>query len=197
MTRALNRVGAQALGPLLKTKGFRKQARTWRRRAGPDGAVHVVNLQGSMFGTRVEGRCALNLGIYFPALAELLGLGRVTDTPTEADCHLRRRAAMLQPDARDTWFEFRADEPKSLQNVAASIRDLYTEFGEPWLQRVSTFVSARDELVRNGQWWSAAAASLSAGDEKGAAGLIQRAIETAPHDIAAHLGRWATQHSLL
>ena len=197
MTKPLDIVANQALGPLLKTQGFRKQARTWRRRAGDDGAIQIVNLQGSMFGTTAEGRCALNLGIYFPALAELLGVGRVSESPAEADCHLRRRAAMLRPDGHDTWFEFGSTDPASLETVASSIHELYRDFGEPWLRRFSSLASAREELERTGQTWWAAAASLSSGDKPTAATLLRKAIDRAPKDVAPHLTRWGQRYALL
>ncbi len=198
MTHALDIIANRELAPHLKVQGFRKQARTWRRRAGGDqAAIEVVNLQGSMFNTGNEGRCALNLGIYFPALAELLGIGRVTELPAEADCHLRRRAAMLQPDGRDTWFEFRSNDATSLGLVASSVDALYRDFGEPWLRRFSNLATARDELARTGQSWWAAAASLGTGDRSSAEALLRTAIEHAPKDMAPHLTRWGRERALL
>jgi len=196
MNQALDSIAKAALASDLKSQGFRKGGRTWRRRLG-DEAVQVVNVQGSMFGTRAEGRCVLNLGVYFPALAEVLGVGRITDRPSEADCHLRRRAAMLGPDHRDTWFEFRSADPTSLERTAASLRELYIDFGAAWLRDLSTLKAASDEFSRTGQGWWAAAAQLCAGDKSGAASLLHRAIASAPKDIAPHLTRWGRQHSLL
>lgn len=197
MNRTLDVVATRALSLPLKSAGFRKRGRTWRRHTGRDGAIQVVNLQGSMFSTRDEGRCALNLGIYFPALADVLGVGSVTQSPTEADCHLRRRAAMLGPDRRDTWFDFRAGDPESLDAAAASIRGLFIEFGERWLDQFSTLASARDELARTGYTWWAAAASLCAGDREEAARFTREAIEHSPKDPRAHLVAWGRRHGLV
>lgn len=150
-----------------------------------------------MFSTGVEGRCALNVGIYFPEVAEALGIGRVTDAPSEADCHLRRRAAMLRPDKRDTWFEFRSDKPVSVKAAVVGIRELYTEFEETWLHEFSNLRAAREELARTGQSWWAAAASLCSGDTLDAALLLRKAIDEAPKDIALHLRRWGRERALL
>jgi hypothetical protein len=196
MTQTLDSIANDALGAHLKAHGFRKQGRTWRRRVD-DGAIQVINVQGSMFSTGVEGRCALNIAIYIPALAEALGIGRITDAPTEADCHLRRRAAMLRADKRDTWFEFQADDPVSVNAAVVGIRELYTGFGEPWLHEFSSLRAAREELVRTGQAWWAAAASLCYGDRPDAALLLRKAIDEAPQDIAPHLRRWGQQRALL
>jgi hypothetical protein len=196
MIQALDLVANHALGPALKAEGFRKKGCTWRHQAD-DAVIQVVNVQGSMFGTRYEGRCALNLGIYFLPLADVLGIGRITDAPTEADCHLRRRAAMLRPDHHDTWFDFRAGDAASVEAAASGIRDLYSNFGAPWLRDFSTLRAARDELERTGQTWWAAAASLCGGDLSDAASLLREAIDDAPQHIAPHLDRWGRKHALL
>jgi hypothetical protein len=196
MTQALDSLASDALGELLKSQGFRKQGRTWRRRT-EYAATQVVNVQGSMFSTRNEGRCALNLGVYFPALAEVLGLGRLTDAPSEADCHLRQRAAMLRPNGRDTWFEFRTDDPTSVQAAVSSLRGLYVEVGESWLSRYSSLSAARDELARKSETWWAAAASLCADNRSDALLLLRKAIDDAPKDVAPHLIRWGEKHALL
>jgi hypothetical protein len=52
MTQVIDSI-ANALGARLKLDGFRKQARTWRRRV--DDAIQVVNVQGSMFGATLAG----------------------------------------------------------------------------------------------------------------------------------------------
>src|ERR1043165_2717181 len=102
MTTFLDSVAQSGLTAQLKTEGFRKTRRTWRRRSGADDAIQIVNLQGSMFATNAAGRGALDVAIYFPVLAELLGVGALTATPTEADAHLRQRVSMLQSERRDT-----------------------------------------------------------------------------------------------
>ena len=104
---------------------------------------------------------------------------------------------MLRPDGRDTWFEFRPNDPSSVQTAADAIRDLYTEVGEAWLHRFSTLASLRDELARTGQTWWAAAASLCAGDSSEAAVLLHKAIDSAPRDIAPHLVHWGKQNALV
>src|SRR4051812_25927905 len=114
MPTPLDSVANSGLTARLKAEGFRKAGRTWRRQFGPDGAVHIVNLQGSMFSTRAQGRCALNVAIYFPVLAELLGIGAPTDVPAEAVAHLRRRAATLLREGRDDWFDFAAEDTTSI-----------------------------------------------------------------------------------
>ena len=195
--KALDRIAQLGITPLLKQRGFRKTGRTWRRPVPREGAIQVVNLQGSAWNDGVAGHCALNAGIYFAAMPEWRGIGAVTDRPTEPDCHLRVRPAMLRPGALDTWFEYRADETASLETAAASLAELFVEYAEPWLERFSSLAAARDELVRTGQRWPAAAASLALGDTEGAAALLAEAIAKAPKAFAPTLEAWGNRHSLL
>jgi hypothetical protein len=106
-------------------------------------------------------------------------------------------AARSRPDQPDIWLEFRPDDAASLDAAAASLRALFTDFGEPWLNRFSNFAAARDELVRTGQTWWAAAASLCAGDRASASRLIHKTIEGAPRDRTPYLVHWAQRHALL
>lgn len=195
-SRALDSI-ASALAQRLKARGYRKTGRMWRRHADGAAAIQVVNLQGSVWNHGSVGRCALNAAIYFPALAELIGRGRVTDRPTEPDCHLRVRPAMLRPDGRDTWFEFQVDDVATVATAGESIARLYDEFGEPWLARLSSLAGARDELSRTGQHWWASAASLELGDRAMAVTFLLKAIANAPKAQAPHLIRWGERHSLL
>jgi hypothetical protein len=195
--KALDTIARLALAPTLKERGFRKAGRTWRRPGAITGSVHVVNLQGSAWNDGMEGQCALNAGVYFESLAESLGLGRVTGAPTEPDCHVRIRPAMLRPEGCDTWFAFRADDARSLEAAAGGLDLLFREQAEPWLLQCSTLSGAKDELIRRGQRWQAAAVSLELGDRLAAATLLQEALAEAPTTYARHLVQWGVRHALL
>ena len=197
MTTPLDSVANAGLAPQLKAERFRKVGRTWRRRVEPDQAIQIVNLQGSMFATAGLGRAALNVAVYFPVLAELLGLGALTETPSEADAHLRRRAAMLKPEGRDTWIEFTADDPASIANAGADCLTLYRDFGAPWLDRVGTLRGARNEFVRTNSMWHAAAASIALQDLTAARSFIAEALTHASATTRPHLEQWATRHALV
>ena len=196
-SKALDTIARLALAPTLKERGFRKAGRTWRRPGAVTGSVHVVNLQGSAWNDGIEGQCTLNAGVYFESLAESLSVGRVTGAPTEPDCHVRIRPAMLRPGGRDTWFAFRADDARTLEAAGVGLDLLFREQAEPWLLRCSTLLGAKDELVRRGQRWQAAAASLELGDRIAAAALLKEALAKAPKTYAPHLVRWGVRHALL
>jgi hypothetical protein len=197
MTTPLDAVANAGLAPQLKAEQFRKVGRTWRRRVEPDEAIQIVNLQGSMFATAGHGRAALNVAVYFPVLAASLGLGALTDTPSEADAHLRRRAAMLKPDGRDAWIEFTSDDLTSITSAGADCLALYRDFGAPWLSRVSTLRGARNEFVRTNSMWLAAAASIAMQDLAAAQSFIAEALNHASATMLPHLTQWANRHALV
>ena len=193
--KALDRIVGIALVGTLKAQGFRKAGRTWRR-ATNDGVIQVVNVQGSVSNTDSSGRCALNAGLYFPELADVLGIGRVTEAPSDADCHLRVRPAMLRPDRLDTWFDYRAGDAASEKAAGIALADLYVEFGSPWLAKHGTLRAARDELTRTGPLWWASAASLCLGETADAQRLLALAVARATPPHAPFIIRWGKQHAL-
>ncbi|HEY4216832.1 MAG TPA: DUF4304 domain-containing protein [Gemmatimonadaceae bacterium] len=197
MTSPLDSVANAGLTAQLKLERFRKTGRTWRRRVDPDQAIQIVNLQGSMYATRSEGRAALNVAIYFPAVAEVLGLGALTNRPTEADAQLRCRASTLAPDGRDTWIEFAPEDLKSIAGAGSTFLQLYRNFGAPWLDRLSTLRAARDEFARTGAFWQAAAASIACHDPSAARSLLLDALDHASSTTRPHLENWAVRYNLL
>lgn len=77
-------IAREALAEPLKAAGYRKDGRTWRRRTGE--SVLVVNVQASRWNDQSGGQFTLNVGVYFPALAEQLAIYPVADKPAECDC---------------------------------------------------------------------------------------------------------------
>ena len=197
MPSALDLVSNSGLAARLKADHFRKSARTWRRVHGASAAIQIVNLQGSMLGTREHGRCALNVAVYFPVLADVLGIGRETERPSESDGHLRRRAAVLEPSGLDTWFEFDSADHRSIERAGLAVVRLYSEFGAPWLDRISDLRQARNEFARTGQPWYAAAASVACDDQEGARQFLTQALATCPSWTAPHLRQWGRRYELL
>jgi hypothetical protein len=195
--KALDTIVRYSLAATMKERAFRKAGRMWRRAGATPGSIQVVNLQGSAWNEGMQGRCTMNAGVYFSSLADSLGIGRVTSAPTEPDCHVRVRPAMLRPGRRDTWFEFSANDDESLHTAALALDLLFREQAEPWLSQCSTLSGARNELIRTGHRWQAAAASLELGDRAGATSLPKEAIAKAPQTYAPHLVRWGFKHALL
>jgi hypothetical protein len=212
----IDRVAADALTAPLEAAGYRRHGRTWRRRLGD--AVQVVHVQASRSNAGADGRFTLSAGVYFPALAVRLGLFPPTDAPGEADCHVRTRpmppgrnwwkvraAGVAAPDedagsilgAVFAWLDRRADRRESLTNARATqeLGQALERYALPWLARVGDLPVARDELVKRGPLWWAAAASLELGEHATAARLFARALAAAPAK-ADNLRRWGRANGL-
>jgi hypothetical protein len=214
--RVIDRVAADALAAPLKAAGYRRDGRTWRRRLGDH--VQVVQVQASRYNVGADGRFLLNAGVYFPALAARLGLFPPTDAPGEADCHVRTRpmppgrdwwkvraAGVATPDqeagrvlgAVFSWLDRWADRRASETNARATqeLRQALERYALPWLERLTDLASARDELVRRGPPWWAAAASLELGEHAAAARLFAKALAAAPAK-ADNLRYWGRANGL-
>ncbi len=217
IARVIDRVAADALTGPLSAAGYRQDGRTWRRRLGD--AVQVVHLQASRYNAGVDGQFTLNAGVYFPALAARLGLFPPTDSPGEADCHVRTRpmpprrswwkvraASVATPDEKAgpvlgpvfSWLDRWADRRASLRNTRATreLGQAVVRYALPWLERVASLPGARDELVRHGPLWWAAAASLELGEGAAAAQLFARALAAAAPAKADALRRWGRANGL-
>lgn len=149
---------AVALAPQLKALGFRKSGRTFYRVAGD--CTQVINVQASLSNYAGQGKFTVNLGGFYPLLAELLtGLQPAPKPgalPKEYDCQLRRRIGELLPARRDFWWELAAgDRVDDLgRELAAAVADC----GLPWLASVSTLP---DLLVAlEAQWHGPALVAL-------------------------------------
>jgi hypothetical protein len=130
MTSALSKHYQTAFAPTLKAAGFTKRGANWHRRV--DGAVQVINLQGSQWGASFY----LNLGVYFEALGDQA-------RPPESACHLRSRCDQLVPDG-ERFHDLlddakRISEAERFAELAASVRSVAL----PWLDLVSTAEGAR------------------------------------------------------
>jgi Domain of unknown function (DUF4304) len=209
-------IAEEALAAPLKRAGFTKSGRTWRRWVGE--AAQVIHVQASRSNAGANGRFVLAAGVYFPALADRLGLFPPNDAPTEPDCHVRARpmppgrrwwkvraagVARRDPDAKMlgalfSWLDRRADRRAEQTNALASreLREAMERYAMPWLDRTGTLAGARDELVRTGPLWWAAAASLELGDYEAARRLFQQDLARATPDRADKLRRWGRANRL-
>jgi hypothetical protein len=213
----IDRVATDALAAPLKGAVFRKQGRTWRRMRG--GAVQVIHVQASLRNAGADGRFYLSAGVYFRVLAVRLALFPPTDTPGEADCHVRTRpmppgrhwwevrlADVAKPDpdagrvlgAVFSWLDRRADRKAPATNARATseLADSLERYALPWLEQMADLRAARDELVRRGPRWWGAAASLELGERDEAGRILAQAIAEQTDD-ASVLREWGRANGLV
>jgi len=125
----IDKVTRDALSEPLRAAGYKKNGRTFRRSL--DDGVQVINVQASVSNAGSSGRFTVNLGVYFATLADLGGIGRLTDNPSESDCHLRCRIGHLLPGRQDLWWE--VGEHQDNSSVVGDVRRACTGKGLAWL----------------------------------------------------------------
>jgi hypothetical protein len=217
IAKIIDRVATDALAAPLKAAGYRRAGRTWRRHL--DHAVQVVHVQASRSNIGADGRFTLNAGVYFPALAARLALFPPIAEPAEYDCHVRTRplppgrnwwhvraagVAAPEPDAGRvfgaifSWLDRRADSraPEANERATQTLHEALERHALPWLSRVADLRGGRDELVRQGHLWWAAAASLELEEHAEAIRLFAQALENAVQPHLDELRRWGHKNGL-
>lgn len=191
ISKAIDTVIRLGLAPRLKTAGFTKQGRTFRRSA--TGYVHVVNVQADRWNRGDEGRFTMNLGVYFPALVPLNTWPEaVAERPMEYDCQLRQRIGLLLPQAPDHWWHL--DAATDLAALAEEAGATWDDYGAGWLAGITDLPSAQRDCLQRHEYYLAAAISLALDERETAATHLMRELENNPHPA---LLRWGTQHGLL
>ncbi|MGH1488593.1 MAG: DUF4304 domain-containing protein [Acidimicrobiales bacterium] len=129
------------LAPVLKQAGFKRSGRNWHQ--SHERSVVVVNVQASAFNTPEQTRFTINLGVWFPELAEFQPANLQPSNrlrPTEPHCHFRQRVGGLLPGGLDRWWELGSVADVELVGVSAS--EALTTYGLPWLRDRSEPVDA-------------------------------------------------------
>ena len=195
ISKLIDGIAVDALGDPLKSAGYRKSGRTWRRRTND--SIQVINVQGSRHSGGASGRFFVNAGVYFPALATRLAIFQPTDTPDESHCHLRTRVTpprkngwevhlvggvKPEPDAGRvlgavfSWLNRRADRraPQTNDKVPESeLREALEQRALPWLNQMADLRAARQALIDEGDLHTAAAASLELAEQREARRLFE------------------------
>lgn len=128
--------------PLLKTHGFNKRRHSFNRKT-PGGLVHVLDFQMGPYmppGTQelppirvnLYGKSTVNVGVFVPQLAPLVGRPTPKAWVNEYDCHLRHRIGELLPERADTWWEL---EDPAL--AGQTVHDAVDRYAIPWLDRIT------------------------------------------------------------
>jgi hypothetical protein len=125
---AIDEAVRTGLAPLLKSAGFRKSGRTFRRTVAD--VVQIVNVQGSRSNMGTTGRCVVNVGVYLPAVDHLLRTATL-DRPDEPDCHIRDRMPGPQHGPNDDpWWALSAADSI---DVGRAIGEAWQSAGQSWM----------------------------------------------------------------
>ena len=135
MTLSSQRIDAvisAGLSDWLRSQGFRKKRRTFRRWDGP--ICLIVNVQASGGNTWDAARFYVNLAVYSAEHSP------PSAKPQEHEGHLRRR---LEP-PEGGWWTLTPETDACA--VASEVVTLLAQEGLPWLQRESALLTAYREL---------------------------------------------------
>lgn len=128
----------EGLASLMKERGFRKDARTFRRTT-EEGVVHVINFQMSAYGTAVEGRFAVNLGVFIPEVHTHFHPDAVIKKIHVVDCVISERLAMLDGANLDVWW--------NTSNPAANLDDVSKRLRAHGFPYLDSFAS-RSQIIQ-------------------------------------------------
>ena len=163
------------LAPELQDAGFGRKALTFRRTRGE--LVDVVNVQLSQRDLGASGEVVLNLGIYLPRVAQLLGLP-VLESPLEFQCTLRHRLGPASAEP-DPWWKVSAETACEL--LGEELAAVYRERGVPWFAARADLKSVDEAAGSPGgiplDQLASVALSLSLGDRDAAAKRLAGVIE--------------------
>ena len=177
----------------LKDAGYRRAARTFFAEFSDH--TCVVNVQADKWNQGSSGRFTINLGVYFPELAQLMETLPLSGVyPKEHECNVQERLGSLMHDGRDVWWEI--DAGTDVAKLAGEVGNAWAAFGKPWLEQVSTLEGAHAQLLNQYSYYQAAASALLLGRRDEALSLIQKSLERHPR-AAKKVGAWGQKHGLL
>jgi hypothetical protein len=154
----------------------------------------VVNVQASQWNEGESGKFTVNLGVYFPAVAEMLNLPLPASAPKEYDCTVRVRLPSLMHDGRDVWWNVEAHV--SDNELTKRVGTAWSMFGRSWLERTSNLEGALDELITQKMYFHAAAISVLLEKMDDARELVARAEKRQPL-AKVRIREWAKAQQLI
>ena len=179
------------LAPILREVGFKKKARNFRREHAD--RIDVINVQASRYSDASSAKFTVNVGVYYPAIAEMSDALPVKGAPKEYDCTVHARIGALREDRRDFWWtiEPSSDDGAIAKDLAQNVRD----YCLPWLEHMGDLDAVKDTMVSKSRSFIAAAIALHQGNRSEAQDLFDRALNEQPL-AKSRIVAWARKHAL-
>ncbi len=177
----------------LKAESYHKSGRTFFRAAADH--TCVVNVQGGKWNAGEEGSFAINLGVYFPIVAELGG-GPVARGafPKEYECSIHSRLGPLADDGRDYWWS--VDASDDIGRLARAVGTAWNDVGRPWFEKASSLSGAYEISCEQLLHFPAAILALALRERDKATGHLKTAIKRLPRG-RARFEEWGKRHGLI
>jgi hypothetical protein len=128
-------------------------------RVGPD-HVCLLDFQRDKYWTNAEGKFAINIGIYFPAVEAIRGRPPIEGIPPDGCWTVTTRLALLAT-GKDRWWTL---TPKgNLGRLAGELQEGWRDFGRPWIEKNKVLANARDWQLENYAEWPAVLSTVVLG----------------------------------
>lgn len=190
-SKRIDMIVREELAPILKETGFKKKGRNFHREH--TNRIDVINVQASLYNNASSAEFTVNVGVYYPSIAELSGALPVKGAPKEYDCTIQSRIGSVREDGRDFWWTIGPSSADSA--VAKDLANNVRDYCIPWLDRMGDLDTVKNTTTGRKRLFTAAAIALYQGNQKEAQELIGQALKE--QQLAkARFVAWARQHGL-
>jgi hypothetical protein len=104
LQKELDQIIKDAITPLLKTKGFKKQGRNFFKDLGEIG--WCFNIQSSLYSHQENVNFTFNVGIFVPSAYEIYYNEPIPKFPKEYHCIVRKRISELKDVSKEAWYSY-------------------------------------------------------------------------------------------
>ncbi len=176
---------------MLKKAGFKKQTRNFRREHSDH--TDVINIEADRYNDgHLEGKFRVNLGVYYPAIADITEALPVTGAPKEYNCTARTSIGYHRGRDKDYWWKI--DPLSSDAETAANLAQMVEEYGLPWLDSLSDLNALKLYMADAGMPFIAAGIALYQDDRSAAQEYVNRSIAEANRYSIHKVITWAKKH---
>lgn len=176
ISKKIDEVIATGLKKLMKDAGFRKKGRTFYKEA--DGIFSILNVQASTSNNSDQGKFTVNLGMFFPAIHDLVGSFEVKGVPSEAECTLRKRIGLLMPACCDHWWSVK--EHTNFKALTEELKNMVENLALPWLEKNKN-ISEAAPLLKNQNIFTEVATLIYEGNREEASHMLEIIISKGGH----------------
>ncbi len=190
------------LSAKLKDDGYRKKGLTFWREYKEH--TRVVNVQPRTMGS--DGSFAVNLGIYFPAVAKLRGLDNLWASGRGVYACVTPRGEIPTPmisqrlgylvHGLDRWW--RAPKTKAnFQETNQALLEAWTHHGLSWMNRMDSAKKVQAYYESRGNAFGAGVLSLALGNRAKSILLTRKALKESPNELnAKEILKWVHKNEL-
>lgn len=189
--KAIDGIVRERLAPLLKQNGFKKTARNFYR--PHENRIDVINVQSSQWNHGNEGKFTVNVGVYYPSIAEITNAPPIKGMPKEYDCTIRERVGSLTAENKDTWWLVDSNTDRS--TTASDLANKVNTLCLPWFEKMSNLDAVKYEVAKN---WPLVAAGIALfqSRESEAKAFVEQSLKQQPMAKSRAMA-WAKKHGLL